>query len=184
MILVVAALIVGGSIVWKLMNKNNALIDNPTDKAITFQLDGKEYTLEPKTSQSVKLADGEHKLSIDGEELTFTKEDPTKDTAALLNVFGSTAYAIVNPTRSDYILGYQMYGNWPDSAWPEDIEYKGQVFFQLKADFDVNEALPNTLSLPRGQNYTVKSKIFRIDDYVAEYGEEILEELQAANQEE
>lgn len=169
LLIIVWAVLVGGIVVWRMMNKNVILIDNPTDQAISFQLNGKEYNLEAKSNQKIKLADGEHKLVIDGEELSFTKKNLLEQDNVVLNALSGTPHGVLNPTRSDYVLAHQMYGNGPDSAWPEDIDYSGEVFFQVYADYGLNESLPHTLSMSRGTSYMIKTKLFRIEDYLKEY---------------
>ena len=58
---------------WNMFQKGKALIDNPTDEAITFTLNDKKYSLEPHTSKNISLKDGDHKLVIDDKEFEFTK---------------------------------------------------------------------------------------------------------------
>lgn len=169
----VAILIIAGIVAWRMINKNKVIIDNPTDQAITFQLNGKDYTLGAKSNQTVKLPDGEHKITIEGEEFSFTKENLLNQDNAVLAALSGDPHAILNPTRSDYVLAHQMYGDWPDSAWPEDKFYEGELFFQVYADYGLNADLPHTLSLSKRTSYVVQTKIFRIEDYIKEFNIEV-----------
>ena len=94
--ILIIAVIVGAWAGWNWFNAGKTTIDNPTDQAITFTLDGKEYTLQPNSSQNVKLARGEHTLVYSGETVKFEKgkgETATDD-------FLGGKYALLNPTQS------------------------------------------------------------------------------------
>lgn len=158
---------------YNMFQKGKAIIDNPTDQAITFTLDGKEYSLEPKTSKEIGLKDGAHKLSINGEELTFTKGEESKDQSVIDGLFTTAALAIVNPTLSDYVLAYQMYGNGPDSARPDDQPITGKVYFEANVTFNLDQVFPDSYSVARGRSYTVINKLYRMADYITEYADEL-----------
>ena len=96
--LAVILLVVIGARVYS--SSKSAEIDNPTEEAITFKLDGKDYTLEPKTSQVIKLPKGEHTLEYLGETTKFTKKAPK---------FLDTDYSVINPTKSLYVLYNEIY---------------------------------------------------------------------------
>ena len=98
--LAVILLVVIGARVYSSSKSAESVIDNPTEKAITFKLDGKDYTLEPKTSQVIKLSKGEHTLEYLGETTKFTKKAPK---------FLDTDYSVINPTKSLYVLYNEIY---------------------------------------------------------------------------
>lgn len=173
---VVAAICLIGFIGWNMFQKGKALIDNPTDQAITFTLNDKEYSLEPHTSKEISLKDGDHKLVIDDKEFAFTKWDQSKDKSVIDGLLTTASLAIVNPTLSDYVIAYQMYGHGPDSAWPEDKPITGQVYFEAKVTFDLDEEFPDSFSVSKGRLYTVINKLYRLSDYIAEYDDEVEED--------
>lgn len=158
---------------YNMFQKGKALIDNPTDQAITFTLDGKEYSLEANTSKEIGLKDGDHKLSINGEDFSFTKGEASKDQSVIDGLFTTASLAIINPTLSDYMLAYQMYGNGPDSARPDDQPITGKVYFEADVTFDLGQPFPDSYSVARGRTYTVINKLYRLSDYLVEYADQL-----------
>lgn len=186
--ILIIAVIVGAWIGWNWFNAGKTTIDNPTDQAITFTLDGKEYTLQPNSSQNVKLARGEHTLVYSGETVKFEKgkgETATDD-------FLGGKYALLNPTQSVYVYYKQIYTkNMSESAansivstfdCPEGGEFKAgekcpfklydDAFIEVNADYGVNSSLPGTATIGKRSTYTIKSKLFRIDDFEKYMSEE------------
>lgn len=159
----------------------HTIIDNPTDQAISFELDGKEYILEPHTSEKISLKGGKHTLVYSGqtthfEKKSFSLSDLWKD---------EIDYSIINPTESVYIFYNEIYisGNMSD----EEIEkvlpkyecvdeegnpdtctekYLNEVFIQEKVNYGLDEQLPETTSMSRWSKYALRSKLFRAADYL------------------
>ena len=53
---------------------NTVIVDNPTDKAISFEVDGKPYKMEPNSTQEIELENGNHTLKTpEGKEINFEK---------------------------------------------------------------------------------------------------------------
>ncbi|GBU07247.1 hypothetical protein AwDysgo_05780 [Bacteroidales bacterium] len=81
-------------------------LDNPTDHTIVIKLDEKEYSLEPQTYVSFKLPSGLHKLTYDGQSISFNTSD--KAHAGILNATGSyyftelIAYVVQEKDRDNY----------------------------------------------------------------------------------
>lgn len=174
-------MIVGAWAGWNWFNAGKTTIDNPTDQAITFTLDGKEYTLQPNSSQNVKLARGEHTLVYSGETVKFEKgkgETATDD-------FLGGKYALLNPTQSVYVYYKHIYTkNMSESAansivatfdCPEGGEFKAgekcpfkfynDAFIEVVADYGITSDLPERASARRGATYVIKSKLFRWADF-------------------
>lgn len=168
--ILLAVLAVGGYMGYNWFQKDKAIIDNPSAQEINFQIDGKSYTLAANTTQEISLKDGEHKLTIDNQEFPFNKGEERKE-MVLDGLLAPNKVAIINPTRADYVLAYQMYGNGPDSARPDDEEITGKVFFEVDVTYGLDEKLPDTATVRKGQRYTVIRKLYRMADYIAEYGE-------------
>lgn len=74
------------------------LADNPLDKEITLQIDGKEYAIPAKTTKSIKLEQGKHTLTYNGASVNFVTKVNSNETVTLLN-----------PTLSNYLLNAQFY---------------------------------------------------------------------------
>ncbi len=76
-------------------------IDNPTNKKISFEIDGKPFTMEAFTIQEVKLEDGNHTLKTpEGKKIRFEKGKEQDG-------------AIINPTNSEYVLYTEAYTEIP-----------------------------------------------------------------------
>lgn len=65
------------SVLFSCSKQNNAVIvDNPTDKAISFEVDGKPYKMEPNSTQKIELENGNHTLKTpEGKEINFEKSE-------------------------------------------------------------------------------------------------------------
>ena len=63
------------SVLFSCSKQNNAVVvDNPTDKAISFEVDGKPYKMEPNSTQEIELENGNHTLKTpEGKEINFEK---------------------------------------------------------------------------------------------------------------
>lgn len=61
--ILIIAVIVGAWAGWNWFNAGKTTIDNPTDQAITFTLDGKEYTLQLNKGKKKALHPREKNLS-------------------------------------------------------------------------------------------------------------------------
>lgn len=174
--LVIAGLVIGGLLVWRFWQSQSVLADNPTDQAITFQIDGKEYQLAAHSSQEIPLKNWKHTLNFNNENYSFEKEGFTLEKG-----LGAQQYAILNPTQSRYVLSYEYYGDG-DPTYPEDQDFES-VYFEVAADYGLDETLPDSISLPRGQQGTFKTKLFRGAAYLEEYPE-LLEDIEAESSEE
>ncbi len=172
--LAVILLVVIGARVYSSSKSAESVIDNPTEEAITFKLDGKDYTLEPKTSQVIKLSKGEHSLEYLGETTKFTKKAPK---------FLDTDYSVINPTKSLYVLYNEIY--WEnlteteaheksstydcedDQGKPDKCPRKflSDAFIQESVDYGLDEDTPENVDVAKSTRYTIKKKLFRKDDF-------------------
>ena len=168
--LLIALFIIGGLLIWRVWEGRSVIVDNPTDQEISFQIDGKTYHLPADSSQKITLKNGEHRLKIDGEEYSFKKKGFTFEggiDAVLDQGIGATKYAILNPTQSMYVLSYEYYGDG-DPEYPEDQDFDA-VYFEVRADYGLDESYPDTISLSKGTKGTFKTKLFRAWEYLEEY---------------
>lgn len=168
--LVIALFIIGGLLIWRIWEGRSVIVDNPTDQKISFQIDGKTYHLSANSLQKITLKNGEHRLKIDGEEYSFKKKGFTFEggiDAVLDQGIGATKYAILNPTQSMYVLSYEYYGDG-DPEYPEDQNFDA-VYFEVIADYGLDESYPDTISLSKGTKGVFKTKLFRAWEYLEEY---------------
>lgn len=174
--LVLALLIIGGLLAWRAWEGRSVIVDNPTDEEISFQIDGKTYHLSAETSEKITLKNGEHTLKIDGEEYPFKKEGFALKggvNAVLDQGLGAAKYAILNPTQSVYVLSHEYYGDG-DPEYPEDQDFDA-VYFEVRADYGLDESYPDTISLSKGTKGAFKTKLFRGREYLEEY--DLLDEM-------
>lgn len=171
-------------------------LDNPTAEPITFELNGKAYTLSGFSSQKVNLKIGKHSLKTpDGQLIEFEKKS---------NSQGS----IINPTGSEYVIYVNLY-----AFSREDVSYKvlfdrykkfyQQVQLKQKKYFapmsvtseyyidnsvfqwryGLNEDFESEISSEKLQEWQKKlnfsellrTKIFRADDFLNQYGSRLYE---------
>lgn len=168
--LVIALFILGGLLLWRAWEGRSVIIDNPTDQEISFEIDGKNYHLAADSSQKITLKNGEHSLKIDGEEYSFKKEGFALKggiDAVFDQGIGAAKYAILNPTQSLYVLSYEYYGDG-EPEYPEDQDFDA-VYFEVRADYGLDESYPDTISLSKGTKGVFKTKLFRGRDYLEEY---------------
>lgn len=155
-------------------DKNIVYADNPTDKAITFKLDGKEMTLEAHQTQKVMLEPGKHQLQLaDGKTIELKQKEGTNR-------------SILNPTASPYFFWKTVYGsvNLPIEYKLVNIEgktYEGP--FDVSNEylitrvgnqpwrFGLDEAIPDTVAVNNDRNhYTlIFSKAYRLPDFIKAY---------------
>ena len=90
------------SVLFSCSKQNNAVVvDNPTDKAISFEVDGKPYKMEPNSTQEIELENGNHTLKTpEGKEINFEKSEWQSG-------------SILNPTNSEYVLYTEAYTEIP-----------------------------------------------------------------------
>ena len=73
------------------------ILDNPTDKAIEVEIDGKKHVIEPNKFEKLKLKAGKHNMKLsDGKDINFI-------------VYSDSKGGVINPTRSDYIFVHMAY---------------------------------------------------------------------------
>ncbi len=165
---------------YNLRRNAQTFVDNPTNEAISFELDGKAYTLEAKSSNYIYLGGGSHTLIYSGETTTFEKQ-----AFGLASVFSPTSqYSVLNPTQSWYIFYNEIYTSGEMSE--EEIEralplyecfdeegepdtctekYFDDVFIQENVDYGVEQVFPAEVKISNTLKYELRSKLFREEDF-------------------
>lgn len=156
------------------LSTSTLLVDNPTSEAITFQIwDMPEQTLQPFESKTIDLKTGTYDLKIDGQVVsTFQKKS-------------THTQAFLNPTNEMYLKEYMVYGSeaWYNSL-PEnkvDLYYNDQIewpfqsytWYYISGDWDYGflQEFPEEVTLWKYQSYTIKTKLYRYDDFVDMYNQ-------------
>lgn len=152
------------------------LIDNPTNRTISVQIDGNSYQVPPH--QYVKadgVSLGKHKISC--QECGLSNED--------LNI-NPVEYGVINPTKSKYVIynivytqkdlrsefkPYQVEGRevYSSTGKPEVLT---DLFIpdRTLGNGNIDDETPSSQSYERfTQNQSVLSKIFRINDFFTFY---------------
>lgn len=155
------------------------LIDNPTSETITAEIDGKSYTIAPKSFQEISLDNGKYELKTStGEVVPFEKK---------------WLPVVINPTKSTYVIHTEAYTETPieqNTMYKlkfKEVEIEGKNFIapvEVKSDFvisgdwkySIDENFPETMDVAdNGANYNLMiSKIYRSADYVKEYADLII----------
>lgn len=155
------------------------ILDNPTDKAIKVEIDGKKYNIEPNKFEKLKLKAGKHNMKLsDGEDINFI-------------VYSDSKGGVINPTGSDYIfvhMAYVVKGSEKNFAPAgEDIvidgvEYNGP--FGLANDliidknikgwkYDIHTPFPKKeTTSDRNSKGNIRTKIFTKSEFINFFEEE------------
>jgi len=149
-------------------------IDNPTDQAIEVSIDGKDpIKLEAKEFKRMDntLSLGEHTMKIgDGEEIKFNLD---------------VDHAVLNPTKSTYVIAIQEYGTGFASSSNDTIitidgvKYEGP--FPLVSDapfiytgninFNIDKPFKDEITSSKTGTVTLK-KLFRKSEFIEYYNKE------------
>lgn len=160
-------------------NAHTIMVDNPTWSWILVHIDDKDDINIPAFgSLEIDIDSWEHSLYLDGKKVwVFEKKFTDFD-------------AFLNPTLDIYIAEYLLYSD--DDKYFEKLpnnkieaygnEAEGPfkkyewVYISWDWDYDLSEAFPDEVDMNRWQNYAIKQKIYRFDDFVDMYNENYVEE--------
>lgn len=157
--------------------RGNLYIDNPDSAPKKVVLDGNSFSVLGKGAAIVEAQPGVHKILIKDEQ-----NQVLKDTVFYMGKAGLLKLA---PAR--YVKWRELYG---DEQYRKDMlniqkvvydtwEFKGdfteyapaQLYVEKDWDYDLDQPFPKGKvgwDLPNGQKYIIKSKIYRIADFVQE----------------
>ncbi|MDO5607876.1 MAG: lipoprotein [Capnocytophaga sp.] len=162
---------------------NRTYADNPTDRTLTFSIDGKAYSIPPKEHLRIDLSAGEHTLTLEsGENVSFTKADNDKS-------------GLLNPANAHYITWTVPYTGTPveqNRAYLnlfKDLEIDGVVYhgpfkviegfyngnprgftWNFGLDEDFSDTYEVNHSSATSYNLMLK-KLYRLEDFITAYNE-------------
>lgn len=160
------------------------VVDNPSDRTITFTVDEKVYTLDPKESMELSLALGEHTLTNpSGKRITFTKQE--YEEKSLLNPLEET-YVIVTTAYTDsnkeenFLLeqmfqlielnGRYYYGPFQLVNAP----YTARTTFGDPWHYGLDEDFEDRITINATHSTSInirKAKIYRAEDFEKNYAD-------------
>lgn len=158
-------------------SRGNLYIDNPDAALKRVEVDGQKLSIEGKGAAILTVKGGKHKIVIRDE-----NQQVIKDTLFYLGKGGLVRLA---PAR--YVRWRELYGdeqfreeklnkskiefeNWVFTGDFTEYEPK-QLYIERDWDFDLDQSFPKDRigwDIPGGEKYIIKSKIYRIDDFVKE----------------
>ncbi|MBX7241761.1 MAG: hypothetical protein K1X92_08425 [Bacteroidia bacterium] len=158
-------------------SRDNLYIDNAGKSLRKIEIDGQTFAMEPGSAMILKANKGTHKIKIMDENKTVLK-----DTVFTLNKGG-----LINLSNSRYVIWKDLYGDQiyrTTKLSEKQIEYgnwifKGdfteldstKIFTEKTWDFDPDQPFPKDRigwDLPNGEKYIIKSKLYRLEDFVKE----------------
>lgn len=153
----------------------NIEVDNPRSEEVMFVVDGKEVKVPAKSKTELSLSAGRHQVKVVGHNgVEFQSGEFEVKEGGLLHS-GST----------DYIIWRQLYGlqanrqtllneDWLslDSVkvhgdfklYPDSV-----VYIEKSWDDGIDDQLPKETTLFITSDFVIKSKIFRLEDFVHTY---------------
>lgn len=171
-VVVVIALVVWRFVYSFYLSTTQLLIDNPTSEEVVFQIwDLPEDRLAGYESKTIDLKSGTYELKVDGE-VVGTFEKKATDT-----------HAFLNPTNDIYLKEFMVYWSeaWYD-ALPENTvdlfgddqvqwPFESYTWYYISWDWDYSfdKEFPEEVSLGKYQSYSIKSKLYRYEDFVDMY---------------
>ncbi len=161
----------------------NIYVDNPTDKELSIQFDDwNAIKIPAKSLIEVPLKTGKHNLKVDGKDLWNFEKKLTEISAFL------------NPTKHVYVKEYILYIasdarnpdalyeklpsntidlNWEPVAWPfELVEW---IYINKNWDYGITVKEPDEVTVGQWEDYAIKTKLHRYDDFVDVYKKEYTE---------
>lgn len=171
LVLVLIGCYAGYELLLKPTLNGSTLVDNPTGKEITVQIDQKNYAVPARSFIKINLSEGVHYISC--EALGLQQQE--------LNL-ELTAYGVVNPSRSKYVIYNTIHTNKDLSARYKPYAVEGREVYSLLGEPEVTNALfiPDR-TLGRGNldvqapsaksyqqvnpDYAYLTRIFRLPDF-------------------
>lgn len=153
----------------------NVQLDNPGNAEVLFSVDGTEYRVPAKSTLEADIAPGRHAL-----EIVAHGGDVIADTTIEITEGG-----LLHSGASQYIIWRQLYGlqdnrkellneEWLQldsmkvmgdfKLYPKDVYY-----IESSWDTGILEDLPKESTLYITSDFVIKSKIFRLEDFIATY---------------
>ena len=154
----------------------NVTLDNPRDEAVTFVFDGGEgHEVDAKSMEVIDLDAGNHSVKV-----TNAAGEILGDTTFRLKEAG-----IVHSGAGNYLIWRQLYGLQKDRKTLlneslvafDSVEVMADLkvfppewlYIEKSWDYDLDEEMPQSKTLPMNKDFVIESKIFRSKDFVDTY---------------
>lgn len=160
-------------------------IDNPTVNEIKIAIDGKELAIPANSGVNYKFESGKHSLSYNNDTVNFNI-DPEKS-FAIINPTLSNYVIYKIEYKKDSLLGAISDTIKSGSGKKDDINYTTQAIIdgelqeieapfmpvnslfinknEYKWDYFLDESIPDSIKARKLKSKSVKTKIFREDDF-------------------
>lgn len=160
-------------------------IDNPTVNEIKIAIDGKELVIPAKSGVNYKFESGKHSMSYNNDTVNFNI-DPEKS-FAIINPTLSNYVIYKIEYKKDSLLGAISDTIKSGSGKKDDINYVTQAIIdgelqeieapfmpvnslfinkdEYKWDYFLDEPIPDSIKARKLKSKSVKTKIFREDDF-------------------
>ncbi len=158
-------------------SRGNLYIDNSGSENLKIELDGQAFSLEAGAGMMIKSGSGQHRLRVMDENKALRK-----DTLFTLQKGGLINLAAKRYVKWNELYGDEKYRN--DKLSSQKIEYESwiftgdfteydslRLFIEKDWDYDLDQPFPEGKigwDLPNGEKYVIKSKIYRMEDFVKE----------------
>ena len=158
-------------------SRGNLYIDNAGTTLRKIDLDGQVFTLEGNGALIINAKQGKHQLKIMDENKKILKDTFfTLQKGGLINL-GGTRYIKWKELYGDEIYRKEKmqskmveYESWVFTG--DFTEYDStQLYFEKDWNFDPDQPFPKDRigwDLPTGEKYIIKSKVYRIENFVKE----------------
>lgn len=169
-----AVLLCGAIFLYKMFNTHPVAI-NPTTAPITFQVDGKEYSIKANDVVEVKIGQGEHSVTMNGKEVgKFNKGWMDQD-------------SIINPTMSPFVEEQVIYTtNGNPEAYKDKVnwttitidgeQYEGPfrlidpaLYVKKTWDYAPWEGSPDSVRTKSHADYVIKKELYTVPSFKASF---------------
>lgn len=154
---------------------SEVVLDNSSDEQRTVFLDKESWVLAPGAWEVIHVSPGDFQVKITADSgVVASRRETITETGG-----------IINAGTGEYVLWKEMYGDTAlrkkvlHEEWREidSVQYYADIviyhlpnlYIEKKWDFDLDEPFPTDIMLQTDEDYTLKTKIFRMNDFLIEY---------------
>jgi len=160
-------------------SKIKVTVDNPLKEKLLVKVDNENFTLEGEKQKELLLGAGEHTFETHTEKEFLDKGTFwLRETDGLLNVSHSSyilwkeIFSIYSPSEKSYngIVREDTFEMDGKKYWGPFVYFSPQTKFIPKQwEYDVIQSLPDTLVIPRGEEFKIYAKLYRKKEFIDNY---------------